>query len=258
MTETSGFADAQRVIGRLWREDQSTGQERILRLARDAMVFISNTGQQYPFLDFQDSHVPRSSLLVYEEGASELKEDLRGAELFFESLLDDPATADERTPIQTLLDVLHFIGSTRQVGPLRDYLQRVDSHAPPLVLKAFETKEQAEDWLRNHPNPPCSGDILIGERYHDVVYDRETRFRGLPWNRRFERYLGELARTDPPVAQASFDTRESAEAWLRGQSHPSLRTWVLIAGEFYLAVYHPNIDHRALYPLSMALKPVDA
>jgi hypothetical protein len=27
---------------------------------------------------------------------------------------------------------------------------------------------------------------------------------------------------------------------------------VLISGEIYLAVYHPNINHRALYPLSMA------
>jgi hypothetical protein len=27
---------------------------------------------------------------------------------------------------------------------------------------------------------------------------------------------------------------------------------VRISGEVYLAVYHPNIDHRALYPLSMA------
>jgi hypothetical protein len=29
-------------------------------------------------------------------------------------------------------------------------------------------------------------------------------------------------------------------------------TWVLVAGEFNLAVYHPNINYRALYPLSLA------
>lgn len=27
---------------------------------------------------------------------------------------------------------------------------------------------------------------------------------------------------------------------------------MLISGELYLAVYHPNVNHRALYPLSMA------
>ncbi len=63
-----------------------------------------------------------------------------------------------------------------------------------------------------------------------------------------------------PYAIASFDTKEEAEDWLR--SHPSSPAraqperarwaWVSVAGEPYLAVYHPNIDHRALYPLSMA------
>lgn len=33
--------------------------------------------------------------------------------------------------------------------------------------------------------------------------------------------------------------------------HPR-QTWVMIASELYLAAYHPNIDHRALYPLSLA------
>jgi hypothetical protein len=97
-------------------------------------------------------------------------------------------------------------------------------------------------------------DVLIGDRYHHVAYDRETNLRRLPWNRDLERYLGWLERTDPPVASASFATREEAQAWLREQSHPPLRAWVLIAGEFHLAVYHPNVNHRALYPLSMALR----
>ncbi|WP_245814814.1 hypothetical protein [Cystobacter ferrugineus] len=95
-------------------------------------------------------------------------------------------------------------------------------------------------------------DVLIGDRYHHVAYDRETNLRRLPWNQDLERYLGWLERNDPPVASASFATREEAQAWLREQSHPPLRTWVLIAGEFHLAVYHPNVNHRALYPLSMA------
>ena len=70
-----------------------------------------------------------------------------------------------------------------------------------------------------------------------------------------EHYLGWLERDDPPVAQVSFDSLEQAEAWLRSQPNPPLRTWVLIAGEFYLAVHHTNVHHRALYPLSMAIRP---
>jgi hypothetical protein len=33
---------------------------------------------------------------------------------------------------------------------------------------------------------------------------------------------------------------------------PARRAWVEIAGELYLAVYYPHLDHRALYPLSLA------
>ena len=85
-----------------------------------------------------------------------------------------------------------------------------------------------------------------------MVYERETDFRRLPWNRDLERYLAWLKRVAPPVAAAEFATREEAEAWLRSLPNPARRTWVTIAGEFYLAAYHPNINYRALYPLSMA------
>jgi hypothetical protein len=94
--------------------------------------------------------------------------------------------------------------------------------------------------------------VLIGNSCHDVVYERETNFRRLPWNRDLDRYLAWLKRVEPPVADTSFATREEAEAWLTRQPNPATRTWAMIAGEFYLAAYYPNINHRALYPLSMA------
>ena len=134
-----------------------------------------------------------------------------------------------------------------------DFIEHVASHAPPFVVASFETKEEADAWLKNHPNPPAFADILIGNRYHCVMYERETDFRRLPWNRSIERYLAWLKRVEPPpVAEASFATREEAEAWLAKQPNPARRAWVLIAGELYLAAYHPNISHRAIYPLSLA------
>ncbi len=51
---------------------------------------------------------------------------------------------------------------------------------------------------------------------------------------------------------ASFETREEADAWWRAQAEPARRAWVRVGGELHLAVYYPNIHHRALYPLSMA------
>ncbi|HSP80549.1 MAG TPA: hypothetical protein VLQ93_18595, partial [Myxococcaceae bacterium] len=88
--------------------------------------------------------------------------------------------------------------------------------------------------------------------YHDVAHDRATNGRYLPPSRALEYYLVGLEESSPPFPVVSFDTRQEAEAWLRAQPAPPRRAWVRIAGEVYLAVYHPNVNHRALYPLSMA------
>ncbi len=252
MTSPLILSDAQQVIGRRWSEDQSPEQARILGLARDALEFISSTGQWYPFEDFRvdDGHC---AVQASDEGSpSGLRERLSETARYFGKLLSDPEAAGEQTSIQLILDVLRFISSTGQHESFSDFIEHVESHAPPFVVASFETQQQADAWLANHPAPPAVADILIGGRYHDVVYERETDFRRLPWNRDLERYLAWLKRADPPVEAASFATREEAEAWLSSQPNPARRTWVMIAGEFYLAAYHPNIDHRALYSLSLA------
>ncbi|WP_233261827.1 hypothetical protein [Vitiosangium sp. GDMCC 1.1324] len=94
--------------------------------------------------------------------------------------------------------------------------------------------------------------MLIENRFHNVFYDRERNFRRLLPERSLEYYLADLKKEAPPVATASFASLEEAEAWLKAQPSPARWAWVSIAGEFYLAVYHPNINHRALYPLSMS------
>ncbi|MFY0521820.1 hypothetical protein ACN28I_00905 [Archangium gephyra] len=252
MTNPLILSDAQQVIGRRWSEDQSPEQARILSLARDALDFISASGQWYPFVDFRGSGGPREAQVIGEDGSTELRVLLSKTASFFGTQLDDPEAAGEQVPIQLILDVLRFISSTRQHEAFGDFVEHVEAHAPPFVVASFETEHDADAWLKNHPAPPLFADILIGGRYHDVVYDRETDFRRLPWNRHFERYLAWLKRDEPPVAAASFATREEAEAWLSNQPNPARRTWVMIAGEFYLAAYYPNINHQALYPLSMA------
>jgi hypothetical protein len=118
-------------------------------------------------------------------------------------------------------------------------------------VASFETLREAEAWLQSHPHPPDPARILIGDRSHDVVHDRETNIRRLPRNRDLHDYLAELKQVEPPVAIASFPTREEAVAWLWEQPEPATHAWVSIAGELYLAAYYPNIGHRALYPLSM-------
>jgi hypothetical protein len=252
MTNPLILSDAQQVIGRRWSEGQSPEQARVLSLARDALDFISASGQWYSFDDFRRNGGHFESEAIGEAGSTALRVLLSKTERFFRMLLGGSEAAGEQVPIQLILDALHFISSTGQHAAFGDFIEQVEAHAPPFVVASFETKAEADAWLANHPAPPLFAGILIGDRYHDVVYERETDFRRLPWNRHFERYLAWLKRVDPPIAAASFATREEADAWLSNQPNPARRTWVMIAGEFYLATYYPNINHRALYPLSMA------
>lgn len=254
MTNPLILSDAQQVIGRRWNGGQPPEQARILGLARDALDFISATGQWYPFDDYRAAGGHRDAPAAADERFTELHERLRKTEAFFERLLADPTAADEQPAIQVILDALRFISSTRQHEAFADFLEHLETHAPPYVMATFDTREEAEAWLAKHPSPPLFAEVLIGNKPHDVVYERETNFRRLPWNRHLHWYLAWLEEFDPPVAKASFATLEEAEAWLRGQAHPARRAWVMIGGEFYLAAYYPNINHRALFPLSMAVR----
>ncbi|MFL5356323.1 hypothetical protein [Archangium sp.] len=252
MTNPLILSDGQQAIGRRWNGGQPVEQARILGLARDALDFISATGQWYPFDDYRASRGHHGAPAITEERSTELHERLRKTEAFFERLLDDPTAADEQPGIQVILDALRFISSTRQHEAFTDFLEHLEANAQPYVMFAFDNREEAEAWLQKHPSPPFFAEVLIGNKPHDVVYERETNFRRLPRNRRLHRYLAWLQEFDPPVAQASFATLEEAEAWLMSQTHPARRAWVMIGGEFYLAAYYPNINHRALFPLSMA------
>ncbi len=262
------LSDPQEVIGKRWRSEQSSEQARILGLARDALLFVSATGQRYRFEDFRKSLAAgaRSSVGTFpasklrasdtseqpQDDLARLEELLRRTEGFFTKLRDEADSAGEKEQIQVILDVLLFISSTGQHRDFGEYLEHVEAGAPPYVIASFDTQEAADAWLGNHPNPPVSANVLIANNYHDVIHDRETGIRRLARNRDLEYHLAELARKKSPVAVASFASREEAHVWLNAQSEPARWAWVSIASELYLAAYHPNIRHRVLHPLSMA------
>lgn len=68
-----------------------------------------------------------------------------------------------------------------------------------------------------------------------------------------EHHLGRLKREGLSPAVASFKTREEAESWFMCQTEPPEQSFITVAGDSYLAVYHRNVHHRALYPFSIAL-----
>ena len=149
MTSPTTLSDAQQVIGRRWSKAQSPEQARILGLARDALDFISATGQWYPFEDFRGNGGHRDSHASGEDAPSGLRELLSETESFFERFLDDPVAAGEQASIQLILDALRFISSTRQHEAFGDFIKHVESHAPPFVVASFEKQEEAEAWLEN-------------------------------------------------------------------------------------------------------------
>jgi hypothetical protein len=250
MTNYTLLSDPQPVIGRQWSKDSSPERRRLLGLARDALLFIDVTGQRYRFEDFRKS--PGTGAPPRAEGSESLRERLRKTAEFFTQLRGDPEAVSESELIQVILDALHFIASTEEFEAFGEYLEHVEKGGPPYVAAAFATKEEAEAWLKQFPLPPDSANILIGNAYHDVVHDPDTHVVHLPRSRALEYYLADLKEEQPPKAVASFGSLEEAMAWLQAQAEPATRTWIMIAGEFYLASYYRNIHHRALYPLSLS------
>jgi hypothetical protein len=240
------LTDSQRIIGQHWKEGQSAEQEELLGCARDVLFFISSTGQSYLFEDYRKQ--PQSGRGL----AANSEELVRRTADFFERLLGNPQPAEERELVLVILDALRFVAATGQLDHFKSYLQHLESNDPPQVVESFDTSEQAERWLKNHPSPPHGAHVLIAGKYHSVAYDRETNGRYLPRSRAIDYYLASLKQDSPPATVTSFGSLQEAEAWLSAQPAPPARAWVLISGEVYLAVCLPNVNHRALYPLSLA------
>jgi hypothetical protein len=160
--------------------------------------------------------------------------------------------SNEQGPLRVVLDAVDYIVLTGELDALGEHMRRLEAGAPPRVVAAFGTRGEAAAWLERAPEPPSRALVLIDDQYHQAVYLRDINHRKvIPWPA-MEYYLAELVQDVAPIAVVSFASRETAEAWLKAQTEPPDRAWVLIAGEFHLAVNHANVQRRALYPLSMA------
>lgn len=246
MTTPEELWEAQRLIEKHWKPDQSPEETRLLGLARDALDFLSSTGQRHRFRDHRKS----ASSKPYEGSKSEGI--LREVEDYFRELLNTPRTLEEKELLQVVIDALQFIDGTGQTERLEDYVQHLEAGAPPYVVGAFDSLKEAEAWLMNHPDPPDFAHILVAGEYRSVFHDRERNIRKLPNDNALEYYLAELREAEPHVPIASFARREEAEAWLWQQTKLTRRAWVSIGGNLYLAAHYPHINHRALFPLSIA------
>jgi hypothetical protein len=245
MITPATFSAAQAVIGKRWREDQPPEREQILGLARDALDFVSTTGQRYSLEDFRTS-----SQHDHIQNSPGLREDpFRSTEAFFLGLFEGAAgSTQEQELIQLIIDTLRFIVLTRQQHAFDKFRKDCEADAPPFFVASFATREEAEAWLQSHPSPPDFAEVLIAGKSYEVIYDRKTNLRRLRGNRTIHHYLAGFELSRPAVA--TFATQEEAEAWLRAQPEPAKWAKVLVGGAPHLAVYYSNINQRVLYPLS--------
>jgi len=247
MIEPETWSAAQAVIGRRWKEGQPPEKERILGLARDALFFVSETGQVNEFEDFRASNYTGFA----EHGASPLEELIRKTEAFFKELLvgAEAGPQGEQELIQLIIDILHFIVLSRQCVVFGQYMTYLEVDGPPLVVESFETLEEAKVWLRNHSKPPDFADILVADRYYSVSYDPQRNHRWLAPRRPLQQWADELKLNEPA---ATFATREEADRWLELQPESERLAKVMIGGVPHLAVYHFRLGRRVFYPLAPA------
>ncbi|MCY1018982.1 head protein [Pyxidicoccus sp. MSG2] len=169
--------------------------------------------------------------------------------------LREESTSEEEEYLGAAMDALYFILRTGQSHDFEAYRESNKDGAPPLVIAAFDTKESAEAWLKNHPNPPTGADVLVAGEYHYANCSDDLKRRHLLRTKTLEHYLRAAIDDGLPPPAATFDTLEQARAWVDSQPEPPRQVVITIAGEPHLVAYHYKVGLRAIYPLSRAAPP---
>ena len=178
------------------------------------------------------------------------------AQFLLGNLSDAAASAEEKEQLLAAIDALSFIMAIGQSRGLEEYREDCAANGPPLVVAAFNTREEAEVWLKNHPDPPHHANVLIAGEYFLTASIPELHHRAFLHDSVLKYYLEEMIHEGLPAPVATFTTLDEANAWLNSQAEPPRQVFITVAGEYYLAVYHYKVRLRALYPISMAAKNV--
>lgn len=239
-------------LGELRQAAESAGKEEeveLWRYVREHLFFILRSGHVYRFEDYLRSLDPaRTSLVGPAFGARENTQPQHAMALLLRTF-EETTEPEQKELTLVIIDLLNFIAETARYDEFDDYLEAY--YADPLpAIAHFDTREDAEAWLRETVEPPGGTHILIGDEYHAVWYSREEGVRQLLRDHVIEPWLEQLTSKGLPAAVASFNTREEAEQWL--MSHPaSPMVFVAIAGEHHLAVYHKRLARHTLHPISI-------
>ena len=250
MTISELLTASEALVADQWQKLQPPGDSRTYRLLKEAGFFIWRTGQLYRFEDYLARSLADRAVDVRTSWRGENGEEASEAWQTLSRIRDTLRSAEKKKLIQVAMDQLEFIASTGQCEEFHDYLKTFYRNPPPIIAR-FDTRDEAEAWLRNLPEPPSSAYVLVGNDYLEVFYSRERGVRALRRDYALERFIEAITSRGLPAPAASFDTHAEAAAWWKSHPAPSLSVFVRIAGEHHLAVYHKKIDDRSLHPLSI-------
>jgi hypothetical protein len=244
------FTASEALVADQWQKVQPPGDSKAYQFLKESGFYIWRTGQLYRFED----HLARPSAdRSVDVGASWHGEDGETASRAWRTLArirDTLQSAAKKKLIQVAMAQLEFIVSTGQCEEFHDYLKTFYRNPPPVNAR-FDTRDEAEDWLKNLPEPPNSAYILVGNEYLEVFHFRERGVRALRRDYALERFIEAVTSRGLPAPAASFDTHAEAAAWWKSHPAPPLSVFVRIAGEHHLAVYHKKIGYRSLHPISI-------
>jgi hypothetical protein len=244
------ISESEALVAEQWQKLQPPGDSKAYRLLREAGFFIWRTGQLYRFEDYLARPPADRAVDVKTSWRGETGEEASGAWQTLSRIGDTLRSAKKKKLIEVARAQLEFIASTGQSEEFHDYLKTFYGNPPPVIAR-FETRDEAEIWLRNLPEPPSSAYILVGNDYLEVFYSRERDVRALRRDYALERFIEAVTSRGLPAPVASFDTLAEAAVWWKAQPVPPLSVFVQIAGEHHLALYHKKIDYRSLHPLSI-------
>ncbi|HEX5752190.1 MAG TPA: hypothetical protein VFZ09_38610 [Archangium sp.] len=242
MKSGNSLGDAMLRLLESLRKSESEEERRILEIASGAAAFLSRSGQRHRFEDFNKAMKPGPIPSV------SFAEEIR----FLEHWWARAPSASEKDSLLVAIRALAYIESSGQREALDDYLVYWRNSTLPPVIAVFQTRDEAEAWMDAQLPPPTMASILIADSYHLVLASRERReplFARVPIVAEF--IEGALDNGLPP-AVASFETREQAEAWHASVPDPPRHAFITIQGEHHVAAYWKNVNHRALYPFTLA------
>lgn len=169
--------DAQELLGQLWEKSSSPEEKEKLRLAADALRFIASTGQALDLEDYRQSLEEKAPPLV--SASFPTREE---AEAWLH--------AHPRPPDQAYVLIAgeyHIVMSAPERNhrslvrhpALEFYLEEMTRDGLPAPIASFQTRGEAEAWLRLPPEPPRQVFITVAGEHHLVAYHHRIHLRAM-------------------------------------------------------------------------------